>query len=208
MTSPSRALRLPVLLGLLFAGTAMATPEPDFKLILQEGPFSVREYPALVVAEVTVAGTQDQAANAGFRLLAGYIFGGNTPREKIAMTAPVVQQRSTEGENIAMTAPVTQSGKDGRWTVRFVMPSGYTLQTLPKPNDARVKLLELPPARVAVVRFSGLVSERDVERQTGLLREFMASKKLRAAGEPSLARYNPPWTPWFLRRNEVMLPVE
>lgn len=184
----------------------MATQEPEFTAVLQEGSFSVRQYPALVVAEVTVGGTQDAAANAGFRLLAGYIFGGNQPRQKIAMTAPVVQQR--EGEKIAMTAPVTQTATDGQWTVRFMMPAGYTLQSLPKPNDARVRLLELPPARMAVVRFSGLVNARDVERQTALLREFIARKKLRATGPASLARYNPPWTPWFLRRNEVMLPLE
>ncbi|MEO8161487.1 MAG: heme-binding protein [Arenimonas sp.] len=186
----------------------MATQEPDFTAVLEEGPFSVRQYPALVVAEVTVTGKQDAAANAGFRLLAGYIFGGNSPGRKIAMTAPVIQQPAREGEKIAMTAPVTQTGADGRWTVRFMMPSGYTLQTLPKPNDARVRLLELAPARMAVVRFSGLANAPDVERQTALLREFIARKALRAAGPASLARYNPPWTPWFMRRNEVMIPLE
>lgn len=186
----------------------MATQEPAFKLVVEDGAFSVREYPALVAAEVSVAGDQDAAANAGFRLLAGYIFGGNSPRERIAMTAPVVQQKATrDGEKIAMTAPVTQTGEDGRWTVRFIMPAGYTLQTLPKPNDPRVKLLELPPSRVAVVRFSGLANAPDVERQTTLLREFIARKKLRAAGPASLARYNPPWTLWFMRRNEVMIPL-
>ena len=209
MTRTSLARRLPLLLGLFFAGTAMATQEPEFTVVTQEGAFSVRQYPALVVAEVTVGGTQDAAANAGFRLLAGYIFGGNAPREKIAMTAPVVQQPARGGgEKIAMTAPVTQTGADGQWTVRFMMPAGYTLQTLPRPNDARVRLLELPPARMAVVRFSGLARAPDVEKQTAVLREFIARNKLRAAGPASLARYNPPWTPWFLRRNEVMVPLQ
>lgn len=186
----------------------MATEEPPFKLVLEDGPFSVREYPSLVAAEVTVAGDHDAAANAGFRLLAGYIFGGNSPGRKIAMTAPVVQQATREGEKIAMTAPVTQSGEPGRWTVRFMMPAGYTLQTLPKPNDARVKLLELPPARMAVVRFDGLAKPPEVERQTALLGEFIARKKFRATGPASLARYNPPWTLWFMRRNEVMIPIQ
>lgn len=185
----------------------MATEEPPFKLVAEDGPFSVRDYPALVVAEVSVAGDQNEAANAGFRLLAGYIFGGNSPGERIAMTAPVVQA-PREGEKIAMTAPVTQTDDGGRWTVRFMMPAGYTLQTLPKPNDARVKLLELPPSRMAVVRFSGLAKAPEVQRQTALLREFIARKNFRVAGPASLARYNPPWTPWFMRRNEVMVPLE
>ncbi len=145
----------------------MATEEPPFKLVVEDGPFSVRDYPALVVAEVSVAGDQNEAANAGFRLLAGYIFGGNSPGQRIAMTAPVVQA-PREGEKIAMTAPVTQTSEAGRWTVRFTMPAGYTLQTLPKPNDPRVKLLELPPSRMAVVRFSGLARAPEVERQTAL----------------------------------------
>jgi len=185
----------------------MATEEPPFKLVAEDGPFSVRDYPALVVAEVSVAGDQNEAANAGFRLLAGYIFGGNSPGQRIAMTAPVVQA-PREGEKIAMTAPVTQTDDGGRWTVRFMMPAGYTLQTLPKPNDPRVKLLELPPSRMAVVRFSGLARAPEVERQTTLLREFIARKNFHAAGPASLARYNPPWTPWFMRRNEVLVPLE
>lgn len=96
----------------------MATEEPAFSVVVQEGAFEVRDYPALVAAEVSVAGGRDEASNAGFRLLAGYIFGGNTRRQSIAMTAPVVQERATSG-TIAMTAPVTQSGSDGAWVVRF-----------------------------------------------------------------------------------------
>lgn len=185
----------------------MAAEEPAFKLVAEEGPFSVRDYPALVVAEVSVSGDQAAAANAGFRLLAGYIFGGNSPGQRIAMTASVVQA-PRDGEKIAMTAPVTQTGEAGRWTVRFVMPAGSTLQSLPTPNDPRVKLLAVPPSRVAVVRFSGLAKAPEVESQTALLRQFVASKNFRIAGPASLARYNPPWTPWFMRRNEVMLPLD
>ena len=200
------------LLGLLFGlcvfgGVAMATEEPAFTVALHEGDFEVRDYPALVVAEVSVAGSRDEASNAGFRLLAGYIFGGNTRRQSIAMTAPVVQARATS-ETIAMTAPVTQSGGDGAWIVRFTMPSTYTLETLPTPNDARVRLVPVPPARYAVVRFSGLARPADVERRTATLRAYMERQHLRAAGPPSLARYNPPWTLWFMRRNEVWIPIE
>lgn len=199
------------ILGLLCAlflsgGVAMATEEPSFTVAIHEGDFEVRDYPALVMAEVTVSGSRDQASNAGFRLLAGYIFGGNTRRQSIAMTAPVVQQPA-KGETIAMTAPVTQSGGDGAWVVRFTMPSTYTLETLPAPNDARVRLVPVSPQRYAVVRFSGLARPDSVERRTGTLRKFMEHQHLRAAGAPSLARYDPPWTFSFMRRNEVWIPV-
>ncbi len=184
----------------------MATEEPKFASVLREGDFELRQYPALVVAEVSVGGDHDEASNAGFRLLAGYIFGGNTRRERLAMTAPVVQSQSTS-ESIPMTAPVIQVADKDKWTVQFVMPANKTLDTLPVPNDARVRLRELPATRFAVVRFPGLAGPDDVEKQTALLREFIVRHQLKAAGSAALARYNPPWTLWFMRRNEVMIPV-
>ena len=200
-----------VLLGLLctlftFGGSAMATEEPAFSVVVSEGVFEVRDYPALIAAEVSVTGSRDEASNTGFRLLAGYIFGANTRRQSIAMTAPVVQERSAS-ETIAMTAPVTQSGGEDAWVVRFVMPGAYTMETLPAPNDARVRLVSVPVARYAVVRFSGLARPADVERRTAALRAFMEQSQLSAAGAASLARYDPPWTPWFMRRNEVWIPI-
>lgn len=183
----------------------MAVEEPKYQVTVQDGAFEVREYPALVAAEVEVGGTRDEASNAGFRLLAGYIFGANTRREKMEMTAPVVQAPTSE--KIPMTAPVTQTGGEGRWTVRFIMPAGSTLQSLPAPNDPKVRLLELPPSRFAVVRFSGLAREDDVGKQTRALNAFIAARGLTAGGAPTLARYDPPWTLWFLRRNEVMIPL-
>jgi len=192
----------------LFAlgGPAMATEEPPFRVVLDDGDFEVRDYPALLAAEVTVGGSRDDASNAGFRLLAGYIFGGNTRRQSIAMTAPVVQERAS-GETIAMTAPVIQTGGDGEWMVRFVMPGAYTQETLPTPNDRRVRIVPVPPRRFAVVRFSGLASPAEVERQTAGLLAFMTRSKLSSGGPPALARYDPPWTLWFMRRNEVWIPV-
>jgi hypothetical protein len=187
-------------------GIAMATEEPSYRSILQETPFEIREYPALIAAEVTVSGERSEAASAGFRLLAGYIFGGNTRKQSIAMTAPVIQNESPN-EKIAMTAPVMQSPDPSGWIIRFIMPASYTLDTLPTPNDPKVRLVPLPPKRLAVVRFSGLVDDNDVEQQTTVLRAFIAQQKLTAVGTPSLARYDPPWTLWFLRRNEVMLEV-
>lgn len=187
----------------------MATEEPAFTSSFKAGAFEVRSYPALLAAQVTVTGTRDEASRAGFKLLAGYIFGGNTRRQSINMTAPVVQSKPGN-ETIAMTAPVIQSAMSGRaesWTVRFIMPANFTMDTLPTPNDSKVHLMALPPARFAVVMFSGLAHEDDVIQRTGELTNFMAEHALRAAGPPALARYNPPWTLWFLRRNEVHIPV-
>ena len=187
-------------------GIAMATEEPSYTSILQDAPFEIREYPSLIAAEVTVSGERSDAVSAGFRLLAGYIFGGNTRKQSIAMTAPVTQNEAPN-EKIAMTAPVMQSPDPAGWIIRFIMPASYTLETLPTPNDSKVRLVALPPKRLAVVRFSGLVDDNDVEQQTTLLRAFVAQQKLTPVGTPSLARYDPPWTLWFLRRNEIMLEV-
>lgn len=183
----------------------MAVEEPAFQSVLTDGAFEVRDYPSLVVAEVTVSGEQREAANAGFRLLADYIFGGNTKSASIAMTAPVAQEPA--GEKIAMTAPVTQTPSAGEWVVRFTMPGSYTLDTLPEPNDPKVRLRETPPARFAVVRFSGVARPDLVAEKTAELSAWMAKRDLRGTGAASLAQYNPPWTPGFMRRNEVMVPL-
>jgi DNA gyrase inhibitor GyrI len=190
----------------LFGAQALAVEEPAFHAVLQDGAFEIRDYPALVVAEVSVTGAQKEAAGKGFRLLAGYIFGANKGKQSIAMTAPVTQ--APVGEKIAMTAPVTQMRTDDAWVVRFTMPSGYTLATLPQPNDARVHLRETPPARFAVIRFSGLARPDDVAAETAKLSAWVQGRHLHEMGPPSLSQYNPPWTLWFLRRNEVMIPIE
>jgi hypothetical protein len=200
-----------ILLGLLalftlHGGTVMAVEEPDYRTAFAQEPFEVREYPALIVAEVAVSGERKEAVSAGFRLLAGYIFGGNTRRQSIAMTAPVVQAPQVS-ETIAMTAPVIQAPDSAGWTIRFTMPRGYTLETLPIPDDPRVRLKSIPPARFAVIRFSGLAGEADIEENTTALNDFVAAHALPVAGPALLARYNPPWTPWFLRRNEMMIPL-
>jgi len=168
---------------------AIATEEPAFTVSLSEGDFEVRDYPALIVAEVTVTGHRKAAASTGFRLLAGYIFGGNTARQ-----------------NIAMTAPVMQGGSDGQWEIRFIMPQG-SLATLPQPNNPMVQLKTGPPARMAVVRFSGLARQDRIAAKTADLHDFVTAQHLRAIGPAALAQYDPPWTLWFLRRNEVMIPV-
>ena len=202
----SRTLFGAILIFTLLGSPAMAVEEPAFKTVLQDGDFEIRDYPSLVVAEVTVSGGQKEAASKGFRLLAGYIFGGNKRRQSIAMTAPVAQ--AAISEKIAMTAPVTQIANAGTWIVRFTMPSAYTLDTLPEPNDPKVQLRRLPAERVAVIRFSGLAQKGDVDAKTTELVATTKAHHLRAIGPVSLAQYNPPWTLWFMRRNEVMIPVE
>ncbi len=193
---------------LLFTGnTAMATEEPAFTVVIDDGAFQVRQYPALAVAETRVDGDRNDASGAGFRILAGYIFGGNTRRENIAMTAPVLQSPPVS-EKIAMTAPVSQTAAGDAWIVRFTMPAGYTLDTLPKPNDPRVQLSIAPAIRVAAVRFSGWADDQDFKRKRIELEQWMMKRRIKATGTASLAQYNPPWTLGPLRRNEVMVPIE
>jgi hypothetical protein len=198
------------LIGLMACFTLIGTPalaveEPKFTLVAREGAFEIRDYPAAVVAEVSVTGDQGAAANQGFRILAGYIFGGNKRRQSIAMTAPVTQE--PQGQTIAMTAPVTQTRQGGAWVIRFTMPSAFTLETLPEPNDKRVQLRAAPPARFAVVQFSGVARPDSVAAKTAELETFIRARSLHAVGPPSLSQYDPPWTLWFLRRNEVMIAV-
>ena len=205
------------LLGLIFASLlianrAMATEQPSYTASQQSGPIEVRQYGAMVAAEVSVAGDRETASSAGFRALAGYIFGGNSGKKSIAMTAPVVQaqaqgQAQGKGQSIAMTAPVMQSGDGKEWTVRFIMPKAMTMQNLPTPNNPQVKLVPLKPASFAAIRFSGSAREADIQRQTKLLQDYMAARSMKAAGPASLARYDPPWTPSMMRRNEIMIPI-
>ncbi|MFN0194079.1 MAG: SOUL family heme-binding protein [Aestuariivirga sp.] len=178
--------------------------EPEFTLVEQDGAFELRDYPALIVAEATVAGTREVAINQGFRVIADYIFGNNISATKVAMTAPVIQQQS---ETIAMTAPVTQQDAGGSWTVRFTMPSDYTMATLPKPNNPAVTLKVVESQRMAVIRFSGVANDRSLADSGAKLRAMLIAHKLTALAPPLYAFYNPPWTLGFLRRNEVMIPV-
>lgn len=170
-----------------------------------KGDFEIRDYAPMIVAEVTVSGERDVAINQGFRLIADYIFGNNAPAEKLAMTAPVIQQSS---EKIAMTSPVIQQGSGNDWKVRFVMPANYTMETLPKPNNNEVKLHEIAGKRFAVIEFSGTASTENLSSHTTELNEFITSKNLKPLATPTFAFYNPPWTLPFLRRNEVMIEIE
>lgn len=182
--------------------------EPKFSILITESDYELRHYDPRVVAETMVNGDFSEAPNIGFRRLADYIFGNNSKKADIAMTAPVSMKK--EGEKIAMTAPVTQKQlKDNAWSITFTMPREYSLETLPRPNSDQVTLRQLPASKFAVVRFSGMNSNETVAAKTESLRRWILKKSLKElGGEPIYARYNPPWTPWFWRRNEVLIEVE
>jgi len=183
----------------------MAIEEPKYFVIENAPPFELRVYESSIVAEVKVDGDMDSASSQGFRLLAAYIFGKNRINEKIAMTAPVgFEGKST---TIAMTAPVGIESNQGISTVWFVMPSQYTLESLPQALDQRVQLREVLATKKAVIMFSGFYSEEKVKEKTAELERWIQEKNLQAIGLPNFARYNPPWTLPFLRRNEVMIEV-
>ena len=196
--------------SLITSKTAMAIEEPKFNLIAKENAFELRVYQPKIIAEVSIDADLSESSSKGFRLIADFIFGNNTSRlggsEKISMTAPVsVYEKS---EQISMTAPLgVQEVKDG-WKVYFVMPSKYTLDSLPKPNNAQVSIKQIPAKKFAVIRFSGLVDEENMNKKVKDLNEWIVSRSLKPISNPELARYNPPWTLPFLRRNEVMVEVD
>ncbi len=179
--------------------------EPRFVSVQTEGAVETRDYPQLIAAQAQVKGNRDVAISEGFRLIADYIFGNNSTSKKVAMTAPVTQQTS---EKIAMTAPVTQQGSGNEWSVRFIMPASYTMETLPKPNNPAVQLVKVEPKRLVVIKFSGVASEALLASKTAELNAFIASKNLRIIAVPTYAFYNPPWTLGMFRRNEIMVEVE
>ncbi len=199
---------LAVIVAILAIAAAAAGPimsrveQPDYKITSTDGAIEIRSYGSMIAAEAEVKGERKAAINEGFRLIAAYIFGANKPNATIAMTAPVQQQGA---QKIAMTAPVTQQTTGDSWTVRFIMPSSWTLETLPAPNDPHVTLMPVPAKRMLAIRFSGTANDSLIQSKTEELRRYAADRKLATVGEPLLAFYNPPWTLPFFRRNEVML---
>lgn len=167
----------------------------------------VRQYGPRIAAETTVEGDKQRALNTGFRRLAGYIFGGNHRDAQITMTAPVVQQRSS-GEDIAMTAPVSQTGSaEEGWTVRFYMPSKWSMETLPTPDNDEVRLVPVPPQTVAVLRFSGDRGPQAVEKYTERLMNALRDNGIEPTGQAVGWFYDPPWTLSFRRRNEIAVAI-
>ena len=189
------------------------TEQQPFQLVQRYRHFELRRYPAHVVAEVQVTETFDRAGNAAFRHLFNYISGNNTARQKLAMTAPVVQELGPS-QKLAMTAPVLQSGslpgseETADFVVAFVLPAGLTAETAPVPTNPEVKIRTIPGSLTAALRFSGSGSGAAFERRNDGLQAALVLAGLTAVGPPRFARFDPPFKPWFLRRNEVFQDVQ
>ena len=209
--NPFRVMRvwlrtsLALSLFLIGAPLAMATEEPSYRVTQQAEAFEIRQYAPLIVAQVEVPGDLSEASSAGFRLIANYIFGNN-----IAVRDGAVNMAEPAPEKIAMTIPVIAEGKGDKktWLIQFVMPKQYTLETLPKPNNPQVKLLAVGPQKLAVIRFTGFVSEEKVQEKTTELMAWIKSRNEVPLGNPRLARYNPPWSIPWMRRNEILIPIQ
>jgi len=192
--------------SLVAVNLAAAIEKAKYTVLEKEEDFELRQYEAQIVAETYVEGSLKDSGNDGFRRLYAYISGDNKKKQSISMTAPVGQEGGSE--KIPMTAPVSQEKKDNQWRITFLMPSDYSLETLPEPLDERVKLKEEPGRLMASVTYSGRWSEEGYRENKALLEEFIEKRGLIKKGPAVWARYDPPFMPWFLRRNEVLIPIE
>jgi len=188
-----RSIRIILAAAVIIIGAmdAMAIEEATYNVVKKDNKFEIRDYTPHILAETVVEGDLEEAGNKAFNMLFRYISGDNRSRDKVAMTAPVGQQRVQE-----------------RWAVSFMMPASYTLETLPEPADPKVTLRQVPARRIAAVRYSGFWSEKNYLRYKLALESWIREKGLTIVGDPLWARYNSPFTPWFLRRNEVLIPVD
>ncbi|GAA4647551.1 heme-binding protein [Pontixanthobacter gangjinensis] len=196
-------------IGVLAAGAvswgaaANDVEEPAYAILQTAGNIEIRAYEPMIVAEAKVTGDRSTAMNRGFRIIADYIFGNNIASQEIAMTSPVTQQPASE--DIAMTAPVTQQQTDGVWQVRFIMPSEYTMMTLPRPANSEVEIREIPARKFAAIRFSGRGGMASLDARTKELQTYLVEQGMETAGDATYAFYDAPWVPGPMRRNEVMI---
>ena len=198
-----------VILWSLWGYFSSRVERTEYSVIKVKGDsvYEIRNYPKHIVAQTVVKGPYREALNQGFRIVAGYIFGGNASREKIAMTSPVVENTS-KGQAIAMTSPVTASMEGEMHTIAFGMPRSYTLETLPIPTDNRVKLVTRPERKMAVICFSWFRSDSRVSAKKSALLSALKKDAITTVGEPYYAGYNAPWTPPWMNRNEVLVEVK
>ena len=190
----------------LIANEAQAIEKAKYEVIESDENFELRQYAPRIVAETFVAGEFKEVGNVGFRRLYDYINGNNISNQKIVMTAPVSQE--DQSEKIAMTAPVTQEQLQDQWRITFLMPAEYTMETLPKPLDPLVQLSKEPGRLMAAIRYSGTWSQKRFEQNKQLLQAAIKKRGLKPVGQPVWARYDPPFMPWFLRRNEVLIRIQ
>jgi effector-binding domain-containing protein len=180
-----------VLLWSLVGYFSSRVEKAEYSVLESRAGYEVRLYPAHIVAQTTVKGSYKEALNGGFRIIAGYIFGGNTKKESIAMTAPVMA-----------------TVEDDSHTIAFGMPRSYTLDTLPKPNDSRVEIVTIPEKKMAVMRFSWFRTDARVQSKKGELLDVLKKDSVSIIGEPQYAGYNAPWTPPWMTRNEVIVEIK
>ncbi len=185
---------------------AMAIEEAKYSVLLKEQALELRQYDTHVLAETRVDGDFADAGNKAFRRLFKYISGDNEARQKVAMTAPVSQE--AQSEKIAMTTPVGQQKSGNNWSVSFMMPASYSLDSLPKPKDTSVLLRQVPARYMAAITYSGFWSEKNYLSHKSTLDAWITQQRFKVTGEPIWARYNAPFTPWFLRRNEILVPID
>jgi effector-binding domain-containing protein len=190
---------------MLMGGThAMAVEETPYEVVKTDGSFEIRDYGSYILAQTFVEGDFEDAGSKAFKRLFRYISGDNRAQSKIAMTAPVSQ---STGEKIEMTAPVGQEKSGDQWVVSFMMPASYTMETLPVPDDSKVTLRQIPERRMVAVRYSGFWSEKNYKKNKLKLENWIQEEGLTVIGAPIWARYNAPFVPWFLRRNEILIPI-
>lgn len=183
---------------------------PKYEVVAKHKGYEIRQYAPHIVAEVTKKGGYRETQNQGFRDVAGYIFGGNKAKASISMTAPVLHEPEGKAEKIAMTAPVIheKGGEPNVYKLAFVMPSSYTLDTLPAPDSANVALRQVPARKCAALKFRGFAGEKTVAKKTQRLLDRLKADGVSATGVPFVAQYTPPWTPPFMRRNEILVEVD
>ena len=199
-----------VFVGMIFIAGLMIGPvmsdveTPSYRIVQTQKDIEIRHYEPMIVANVKVTGDRENTLRKGFQLLADYIFGNNTVVQEISMTAPVQQQKY---KKISMTAPVQQQAMDTSWEVSFVMPSGYNMVTLPRPNNDSVVIEEIPSEKFVVIIFSGVSSNKNVEKYERKLMSYVVRNNILVIGTPKYAFYNPPWTLPQMRRNEIMMKI-
>jgi len=190
---------------LVGARNTMATEEAKYTVVKKDDSFEIRDYAPHILAEIIVEGELENAGSKAFNSLFRYISGDNHSRNKVAMTAPVSQQPASQ--KINMTAPVGRQRVDNKWAVSFMMPDSYTLETLPVPDNSNITLRQVPARQIAAVRYSGFWSEKNYLENKSQLETWINKNKLLIVGDAVWARYDAPFTPWFLRRNEILIPV-
>ena len=197
------------LLIFIFWGTNLsALEEPKYSVLKEYENFEIRNYDSYLVAEVDIEGSYNKTGNEAFRILAGYIFGDNQSSTKMNMTAPVESEAIQPSERMNMTAPVFSNKNINGYTYRFVMESKYTQETLPVPNNSKIRITEIKDRVMAVISFSGRWSQKNFEKHEQILVNDLKNEGIGVASEAIYARYNAPFTPWFLRRNEIMFEID